>query len=368
MKRIFAISVAVLMSFGMLAQNQPVKTYQIKSGYVKYKMGGNAQGTHEIWWDNYGDWKREEKNITTTTKMLGIKSETKEHTVVISKGKLIWTADLEKNTGTKAINPMYDMVQAQMGDMSDQEQEDLGLGILSGLGGQKEVGKEKVMGYECDVIKVMGVTSWTYKNVPLKTETNMMGSKSSEVATDFDPNARVSASKFEPLSNIDYELPDPSMAEEFEAALNNPDGVGAAKKIIPLTYSFEKFKAKMNQHNPVGYQRMGPMKMFGSYSCVWYKSETDMMSVSAASENAGKDENGEEGMDIEEVANTPGVEKFTRYGQTCYYVKEMSAEDGEQSPPVLVVHYKSQEMIVLVMKQPDASKASLIAFYDKVAL
>ncbi len=299
--------------------------------------------------------------------MLGIKSETKEHTVVISKGKLVWTADLEKNTGTKAINPMYDMVQAQMGDMSDAEQEEMSLGILSGLGGQKEVGKEKVMGYECDVIKAMGVKSWTYKNVPLKTETNMMGYTSSEVATDFDPDASVSASKFEPLSNIDYKLPDPSMAEEFEAALNNPDGVGAAKKIVPLTYSFEKFKAKMNQHNPAGYQRMGPMKMFGSYSCVWYKSETDMMSVSAASENAGENEDGE-AFDVNEIEQMPGVEKFTRYGQTCYYLKDTPSEDGETTPPVLLIHYKSQEMIVVVTQQPDASKAALLAFYDKVAL
>ncbi len=44
MKRIFAISVAVLMSFSMLAQNQPVKTYKIKSKYGGIIMViGNAK-------------------------------------------------------------------------------------------------------------------------------------------------------------------------------------------------------------------------------------------------------------------------------------------------------------------------------------
>ncbi len=367
MKRILAISVAVLISFGMFAQNQPVKTYLIKSGHVKYKMGGNAQGTHEIWWDNYGDWKREEKNVTTTAKMLGIKSETKEHTVIISKGKLVWTADLEKNTGTKAINPMYDMVQAQMGDMSEEEQEEMSLGILSGLGGKKEVGKDEVMGYECDVIKAMGVKTWTYKNVPLKTESKILGISSSEIATDFDPNASVSASKFEPLSNIDYKLPDPSMEKEFEAALNNPDGVGAAKKIIPLSYPFEKFKAKMNAFNPEGYQRMGPMKLMGIYTCGWQKSENDMMTVAASStENAKEDEDGNK-FDFEEMSKAPGADVFTRYGQTCYYINT-TPEEGQEPVQMLMIHYKSQKMMVMVMKKPDGSKASLLEFYDKVAL
>ncbi len=361
MKRVYVMCIAMLMSLGMVAQNQ-VTTYKVKSGYVKYKMSGSTEGTHEIWWDNYGDWQREEENSTTTTKMFGMKNVSKKHTVVITKGKLIWTADLEKNTGVKAINPMYDMMQNQMAGMSEEEQEDMGMGILNGLGGKKE-GTDMVMGYECDVIKAMGTKVWSYKNVPLKTKSNVMGIKSSKEATVFKPNMSVSASKFQPLSNIDYKFPDKSMEEEFEAALNNPDGVGAAKKVVSLTYSYSKFKEKMNAHNPSGYKRVGPMNVFGSYTCVWQKSDSDMMSVIATSSENSED------FDMDEVEGMPGVEKFTRYGQTCYYAIPQSEDgSGEVPEPMLMIYYEREKMIVVVSKKPDASKQSLIDFYDKIKL
>ncbi len=359
MKRIYLICIAMLISVSMFAQNQ-VKTYKMKSGYIKYNIGGSSKGTHEIWWDKYGDWKREEKNITTTTRIFGKKNVSKEHTVVITKGKLTWSADLEKNTGNKSINPMYDMMQQQMASMSEQEQEDMAMGVLGGLGGEK-IGTGMVMGYQCDIIKAMGTKVWSYKNLPLKTESNMLGFKSSEEVTEFKPDSDVSTSKFEPLSNIDYKI-EAGMEEEFEAALNNPDGVGAAKKVATLTYSYDKFKTIMEAYNPDGYMRTGPMNMFGNYTCIWQKSEDDMMAITVASSENNKE------MDLEEMAKMDNVETFSHYGQTCYYLKPKSENSGEDLAAVLMIHYKSEKMIVVVAQKPDDSKQSLLKFYDKIKL
>ncbi len=41
--------------------------------------------------------------------------------------------------------------------------------------GGKKTGKEKILGYNCDIREVMGSKIWMYKGVPLKTENNMMG-------------------------------------------------------------------------------------------------------------------------------------------------------------------------------------------------
>lgn len=358
-KIVLCLALAVFMCVGISASAQ-VKVYKVKSGYISYSLGGTTSGTHKIWWDNYGDWKREEKNITTVTKMLGMKNETTEHTVVITKGKLVWTADLEKNTGTKAINPMYDMMQAQMGDMSEAEQEDMAMGVLGGLGGQKE-GTETINGYECDVIKAMGTKVWNYKNITLKTESNIMGIKSSEVVNEFTPDASVSASKFEPLSNINYTFPDPSIAEDFEEALNNPNGVGAAKPVAKLDYPYSKFQTKMNVYNPAGYQRMGPMKMMGTYSCIWMKSEQDMRGVTVASSENSED------FDLNEIQNAPGVDAFMHNGQKCYYYTP-TEEDGEEAQPVLMVYYESRKMIMMVISNPNNSKSELLQLYDALAL
>lgn len=360
MKRIIAITLVSLLALGATAQNK-VKTYLIKSGHVKYELSGTTAGSHELWWDNYGDWQREEKNITTTTKVMGFKSVNKEHTVIITKGKMIWTADLEENTGSLGVNPMYDMIQAQYGNMSDAEQEAAGNRMIEGIGGKKE-GTGKVLGYTCDIVKAMGSKMWTYKNVPLKRESNIMGIKSGEIATSFTPNAKVSTSKFEPLANISY-TKDPSV----EAILSEGESEDEAssQEIVPLSYPYAKFAAKMNAYNPSGYRRMGPMQMMGTYSCIWMVSENNMMAVSAASSENNKE------VDMNSLPHTKGIEKFTHKGHTCYYgmpEDEETSQADEEATPVLIVYYKSEKMILVLVKQPDSSKQSLLNFYDKIAL
>lgn len=366
MKKTILFLVSLFVIISITAQDNKVKTYKIKSGYVKYKsLNKRESGTHEIWWDNYGDDIREERNITTTTKFFGKKKEEKAHTVDIMKGKLYWKADLETGKGTKGINPMYDSMHEQFGSMSEQEQEQTANSILGSLGGKKN-GKENFMGYECEVTKMWGSKIWQYKGVVLKSESKMLGMKSGEVAIDFQPNIKVKSSKFEPLPDINYE-----QTPGLEEMLGKIGEDSEMEKIVPLTYPFDKFKAQMQKHNPQGYRRMGPMNMMnqGVYTCVWMKGEYDMTAVSAMSMQNTQEFN------FKQFSQIKGIETFTHKGHTCYYGKpdpEMYTDDmeeGEEEPAtILIVVYKKHDMLLMLTGQPDKSKAELLNILDKINL
>lgn len=364
MKKSILFLMSLLMIASITAQENKVKTYQIKSGYIKYKpIGKGAEGTHEIWWDDYGKFVRDEINVIRTTKILGQKDVSKEHSVTITKGKHIWRADLDKNTGTQSVNPMYDMVQNNMGQMSENEQEQAANDLLKSLGGEKS-GKESFMGYECEITKMWGSKVWMYKGIALKSESKMMGVHSGEEAVEFKPNIKVSTSKFEPLSTITYEKT-PGFDEAF-AEMDEEDG--ETKKMVPLTYSFDKFKARMQNHNPEGYMRMGPMNMMnqGIYTCVWMKGENDMTAVSAMSMQNTQE------FDVKEFENMKGIETFTHKGHRCYYGSpDMEAygndmeEDAEDPASILIVVYKNHDMLLMLTGQPDKSKVELIKILNK---
>ncbi len=365
MKQTLVFLMSLLMLCTLSAQENKVKTYKIKSGYIKYKiLDKHTTGTHEIWWDNYGKNMREVHNTTKATKFLGKKDVEKRHVVTITKGKYVWTADLEKNTGTQGVNPMYNFVQDNMGQMSENEQEQTANSILESLGGKK-VGTEKFMGYTCEVTKMWGAKVWLYKGIALKSETKMLGVKSGEEAVEFKPNISVSASKFEPLSSIKYEKA-PGLEDVF-AQIDEEDS--STDKPIPLTYPFEKFKAKLEHYQPQGYMKMGPMNIQKSmYTCAWMRGQDNMIGISAMSTNNNKEFN------LEEFSKIKGVEKFTHQGHTCYYAtpkqmeaynQGMSKEEAEEAMPMLMVIYEEYDMVLMLTGKPDKSQAELLAILDK---
>ncbi len=366
MKQTLVFLMSLLMLGTISAQENKVKTYKIKSGYVKYKpLDKHTTGTHEIWWDNYGKNMREVYNTTKTTKLFGKKRVEKRHVVTITKGKYVWTANLEKNTGTQGVNPMYDYIQDNMGQMSEREQEQTANSILGNLGGKK-VGTEKFMGYTCEVTKMWGTKVWMYKGVALKSEGKMLGIKTGEEAVEFKPNSNVSASKFEPLSSIKYEK-SPGLEDVF-AQMDEEDDDD--EKPIPLTYPFEKFKEKVGHYQPQGYMKMGPMNIQKSmYTCAWMKGQNNMVGVSAMSAKNNKEFN------LEEFSKIKGVEKFTHSGHICFYAtpkqmeaynQGMSKEEAEEAMPMLMVIYKEYDMVLMLTGKPDKSKSELLTILDKI--
>ncbi len=368
MKRTLVFLMSLLVLGTISAQENKVKTYKIKSGYIKYKsLEKHTEGTHEIWWDNYGKNMREVYNTTKTTKFFGKKSVEKRHTVTITKGKYVWAADLEKQTGTQGVNPTYDFVQNNMGQMSESEQEQTANSILSSLGGKKE-GKGEFMGYTCEITKMWGSKVWMYKGIALKSEGKMLGIKTGEEAVEFKPNIRVSASKFEPLPNIEYEKA-PDLNEIFaEMEDEDEDEDDESEDLVPLTYPFEKFKAKMSKYQPQGYMKMGPMNIQKSmYTCAWMRGQNNMIGVSAMSTKSNKEFN------LNEFSKTKGVETFRYNGHKCYYAtpkqmeiynQGMNQERAEESAPILIVIDEKYDTALMLTGKPDKSKAELLEILD----
>ena len=204
MKRLFPILLITLLSFTGIAQEQQYKQFAVKSGYIEYELTGNTTGTKKFWWTDYGNKSRTEIKATSVVKMLGMTSKEEVHSVNITNGTTNYTQDLVKGTAYKTSNEEYielgeeltkDMTEAELQQMADE--------ILESLGGER-LGTEKVLGKECEVIKVMMAKVWIYKGLPLKSEAKVMRMVANETATKFDENIQISSSKFEPEKGVEY--------------------------------------------------------------------------------------------------------------------------------------------------------------------
>jgi hypothetical protein len=215
---ILAITIATLTANAQATQT----IYQIKSGYVKYELKGNAVGTKELWWDDYGAKTRTETQSTSTTKMFGMTSETKTNSVEIKNGTVLWSIDLNSMTGQESNMEGY-LDYSAFDEMTEAEKEEYAQAMLDSLGGEK-LPSEMFLGCMCDVITIWGSKIWTCKNVPLKSETNVMGLTNYETATDFKKNIPVPSSKFEKPEGVEFTVHENyfDMLDQFMD--ENPEG------------------------------------------------------------------------------------------------------------------------------------------------
>jgi hypothetical protein len=151
-----------------------MKRYNLKQACIEYTVSGAMQnGTEVLYFDNWGA--REAKYTKTTLKMAGMSQET--NTVTFLEGAWTYTVDLDRQTGTKTENPF-------LKDIEGDDPQEMGKEMMVKMGG-KIIGTEKILGKRCDIweIKNMGVKTWVWNWVTLKTETNMMGMEMTNVAT-----------------------------------------------------------------------------------------------------------------------------------------------------------------------------------------
>jgi hypothetical protein len=196
------ITLMILLSNTFCFAQATQNIYQIKSGYVKYELKGNAVGTKELWWDDYGAKTRTEIHSSSTTKIFGMTSETKTNKIEIKNGTTFWTVDLDKMTGQEtSVEGFIDY--SAYDEMTEAEKEAYAQATLDSLGGEK-LPSEMFLGCKCDVVALWGSKIWTCKNVPLKSETEVMGLTNYETATDFKKNIPVPASKFEKPEGLEF--------------------------------------------------------------------------------------------------------------------------------------------------------------------
>jgi hypothetical protein len=351
MKKILIIALAII-SFNVQAQE--AKTYAVKSGYIKYELSGNTTGTKELWWDDYGRKTCETEQSTTTTKMFGVKNTDKKHmTTVIVKDKF-WVADYIDNKGSKGTVPMYKEGQELVADMSEKEQQEFADEVLAGMGGQKQ-GTESLNGYKCDIIKIMGVKSWVYKGLVLKTESKIMGIKTNEMFVDFKPNSKNSSSKFDPPKGVSYE--NLAKNEGMNSLMSAFGNLGQmedegyeddSEEIVPVDYPFEKFKKVIKGTSLDGYRCLGTNSVDGMYAATFMKGLNSITIIAQSEKN------------IEEDKEYDSFKPFKHNGHTCRF-GEIDKDDGT----ALIVEYPSYDMIVTIAAMPQKSKDEMLKIDDK---
>jgi len=241
MKKIIKIGSIVLFGVATL-QGANVKLYEVKSAKVTYEIKGNGNvmgmvqiktiGKKRLIFDNYGAKNLEEKSEIRKETTMGKAKVKKSHTLTLLNGAVVYQVDFKHKRITRIKNGAFSL--ASMGSKDAKQR---GEEMLKKMGGKK-IGKDKVLGFDCDVWSIMkSVKQCIYKGVPLKIESNVMGLKITEIATKAEFDISIDKNNFNlpdlPIYNFDMSGKpskiDKSKLEEMDAHDNAQAKVDAQK-------------------------------------------------------------------------------------------------------------------------------------------
>ncbi len=350
MKKIILLSVAVVLTMSLYAQQKGYR-FAIKSGYVKYKLTGNTTGTKELWWDDYGAKTYELEQSKSETKIFGMKKTDEKHTLNIQNKKDAWSVDYKENKGVHSHIP-YDMSKAVVGDMTEAEQKKMADDILDGLGGRK-LGTEKVLGYTCEGVTLLGTKVWVYKGVTLKSNASMLGIKHNEIAVEFKPNISVATSKFQPPKNINFEEYSVEQGEgNFMNAFAEEEEVEEQEEqLIPTKYPYDKFAKKVNAFQYNGYGKFMVTQAKGVHTAMFMKGMQNMIMIAASSKQNSK------------ASEMPKGGWFSHRGKKYVYHEDMA--EGEKVS-LLIQDIATYDTYIIITCKPVKNKVELLKIADKL--
>ncbi len=230
MKKILKISLVLTVGIGLSQLHaNSMKRYDIKSGKIEYALSedGNIMGVAKVKsvgkkrviFDNYGIKNLEEEVKVKKETTMGKTTTNKRHTLRYMNNAIIYNVDFKQKRIERMRNEGAAMA-AMFGGGSNLKES--GEAMMKGMGGKK-LGTDKVLGYTCDVWELMGSKQCIYKGVPLRVVTNIMGMKSTEVATKAEFDIA--------LNKDDFKLPD------YPVYDFNMDRMMAGKEPKPLDKS-----------------------------------------------------------------------------------------------------------------------------------
>ena len=201
MKQILILLTLILLSTTALAKeiNPWEQKLPFKEAIISYKISGTQTGSSTLYLKDYGKTAALFRNATT--KILGMSHQ--ENTLNLTTREWVYSIDLNDKTGMKQVNPEKYLIE-EFNKLSVAKQkkvaanaEKFGISFVTGMDGQVEKNAKKILGYNCDKITMMGTTVYSISNIglPLKTQSNMMGMKFKETATEIKKTS-VPATKF----------------------------------------------------------------------------------------------------------------------------------------------------------------------------
>lgn len=204
---------------------------------IEYTLSGVEKGSETLYIRDYG--KETVRYHKTTTTMMGMTMI--NETITITDPDWVYTFDLNEKSGTKAVNPQKYMIE-EYNKLSREEKnqllknsEELGTSMSGNSGGEVEKNAEKILGYSCDKMTVMGATVYTIHDtdIALKTESNMMGMAIKMEATKIDKGS-VSKKIFQhpkgitPILDSQSDALARAMAKQMMATLKDPEAAQKA--------------------------------------------------------------------------------------------------------------------------------------------
>jgi len=349
MKNLFFITLGILISFQVQAQNQ-AKKFGVKSGKIIMKLDGNAKGTKTIYFDDYGDKYYEEEKSVTEINMFGVTDKSETDEVLIMNKNQFWNIDRIKGENYTGTLMGYQMGKDYSQGLTEADQKQLVDNIINSMGGQR-LGEEDVLGYQCEKINVMGINMWLYKGITLKTEGNIMGVVTKETATSFDENISIPASKFEAPEGLEFTETNISGGQN-QMNMYQGEMEEALEDLHPIEYPYEDFMKVVNGFNPEGYIRTMVMNQDGQYIALYNQGFADMVVLIATSSK-----------NVEENDEEMPFETFSHKGKILKY-GEMDSEG--LTGKGLLVPFNEYDMHIMLMSMPGKDKQTLLNWLDQL--
>jgi hypothetical protein len=188
-----ALVLSLVPSLSAAAPPAPKGPYDLKSGHLVQKSDFMGEGTIEVWWDDYGA--REARHSVSTVELLGQKLRTEK--IEIRTPERTIQIDLEKKTGS--VSP--GMVPARQDDVSgmsaklraDYKVEELAARVVAG---------RTCKGLSMEPMKGWPVRAWTWKGIPMLTQTRVGGGMATIETVSIEEDVPVPSGKFNPPDGI----------------------------------------------------------------------------------------------------------------------------------------------------------------------
>ncbi|MBU1155638.1 MAG: hypothetical protein KJ921_07290, partial [Proteobacteria bacterium] len=228
-----AMALILAWAFPAFAADNPFKLAPpFKSAIIKYAYSGTQKGQSTVYFK--GNVRAEHKQVAT--KILGFGSE--DNTIIITDPQRITTVDLGKKEAYYTGNSMTYMAQeyekltpAEKKRVKKNAEEMAGNFLAAMGGGKPEIKQGTFMNHPVEIVSVMGLTSYTWKDkhVVLKQEGSIMGMQMNMVATEVKTGVPVPSDMLQPPAGIkpvfNQEADDQQrkMAKQVMDMLKDPD-------------------------------------------------------------------------------------------------------------------------------------------------
>jgi len=212
-----------------------------KEATIHYDITGSEQGNETLYVKDYGA--RRAERHKATAMVMGMSNPTE--TLEITEPDWIATYNLIDKTGEKTSNPRkiyqaeYNKFTAAEKKNFEKNTRELGTNMMGALGGSVKQKAEKVLGYDCDVSTIGGMSTVYViheTDLPLRTEVSVMGMKSTNAAVKID-NGAVPDSAFAPPADIiaafnqEAENMMTATVQQVMDTLKRPDGAEKMKQM-----------------------------------------------------------------------------------------------------------------------------------------